>query len=413
MVNKSLLSSRLFLLLSSLILSALIVELTTRGIAAFHPGVYHLANAGSGRMPPMIHSFDDYRSLHSNELRPHQSWHGYYTNALGFNDREFQAQRSDGRYRVLSLGDSFLFSRVDYPRNVMTLLEDQLSSTCNRPVEVLNFGVPGATVWDYHTLYALEGHRYDVDLVLVHLYLGNDVPDMVNGKDWLPEPGYHSYFLTLARNLIRLKRESLSNSSPPTDLLIQSPSKDEIGGVRVPGAEVLREDSPALTSSVYSEEAWNRITREELMRFYSAKDPLVLDRAWSRVFTLLKQLKIAVEGNHAKLVVVTYPSRLQIETDTLADVVSRFKHSRAPNFSKDSIDLSLPVTTLLAFCKQEGIPCFDVTVDMRREYEQLQQPLYVPKDTHWNMRGNSLAATAESSRIAPLVCSTVSNYVAE
>jgi hypothetical protein len=396
---------RTLLAVISFILSLLAVEVLTRAVAALNQNTYDLANAGSGRMPPVIRSFNDYLALHSNELRPHQGWHGYYTNALGFNDREFKAQRSDDRYRILSLGDSFLFSRVDYPHNVMTLLEEQLSSRCNKPVEILNFGVPGATMWDYHTLYALEGRRYNVDLVILHLYLGNDVPDTVNGKDWLPEPGYHSYFFTLARNLIRLKRESLSQSPPNVHQLTPSFNADAEGGRQLPNAESLGEDSPALTLPIYSEAAWGRITREELMRFYSPRDNALLERAWSRMFALIKQLQSDVERNHARLVVVTYPSRLQIEEDTLTEAVARFTHRRAPDFSRAAVDLSLPVKVLSSFCAQEGIPCLDVTNDMRREYEQHKQPLYVPRDTHWNIRGNSRAAQAESSLLGPLVCS--------
>jgi hypothetical protein len=177
------------------------------------------------------------------------------------------------------------------------------------------------------------------------------------------------------------------------------------GGTKIAHTEALTENSPALISPVYSDEAWQRITREELMRFYSPKNPAAVERSWRGVFTLLKQLKAEVESRHARLGVVIYPSRLQIEKAELDAAVSRFSHSRAPYFSRESVDLSLPARTMRSFCQAEHLSCFDITDEVRREHEQNGKSLYVPRDTHWNIAGNAVAAEAEAAQLAPFVCS--------
>ena len=86
------------------------------------------------------------------------------------------AGRVDGKKRILLLGDSFMEAlQVEYEQSLAGLLEARLTQRLGEPVAVRNTGVGG---WD-PPQYLVAGRRAlareRFDLVLVAVYLGNDV----------------------------------------------------------------------------------------------------------------------------------------------------------------------------------------------------------------------------------------------
>jgi len=86
------------------------------------------------------------------------------------------AGRIDGTRRILLLGDSFMEAlQVEYEQSVAGLLEARLAQRLGEPVAVRNTGVGG---WDPPQYLVAERRalaRERFDLVLVAVYLGNDV----------------------------------------------------------------------------------------------------------------------------------------------------------------------------------------------------------------------------------------------
>jgi len=86
------------------------------------------------------------------------------------------AGRIDGKKRVLLLGDSFMEAlQVEYEQSFAGLLETRLAQRLGEPVAVRNTGVGG---WDPPQYLVAERRalaRERFDLVLVAVYLGNDV----------------------------------------------------------------------------------------------------------------------------------------------------------------------------------------------------------------------------------------------
>ena len=86
------------------------------------------------------------------------------------------AGRIDGKKRILLLGDSFMEAlQVEYERSFAGLLETRLAQRLGEPVAVRNTGVGG---WDPPQYLVAERRalaRERFDLVLVAVYLGNDV----------------------------------------------------------------------------------------------------------------------------------------------------------------------------------------------------------------------------------------------
>ncbi len=133
-----------------------LLEITLRAYAAVSPGFV----------------FPDNRE---NQWRgkPHSYHYDFQINSQGFNDVEYPYEKPDGTYRVVALGDSFLYGVVPYQNNFLTLLEKQINGRETR-VQVINMGIPDTAPRQYHALLVNEGLAYDPDLIMVHIFIGND-----------------------------------------------------------------------------------------------------------------------------------------------------------------------------------------------------------------------------------------------
>ncbi len=137
-------------------LTGVLTELAFRWVHAVHP-IWVFPTA----------SYDRFR------FQPGTLRYGFPTNSGGFFDVETEVKKSAGTYRILGLGDSFVFGVVPYPANFLTVLEEELRQE-DPAVEVVNMGIPDADVGDYLLLLRREGLRLDPDLVLVCFFIGND-----------------------------------------------------------------------------------------------------------------------------------------------------------------------------------------------------------------------------------------------
>ena len=91
-------------------------------------------------------------------------------NSKGLRDHEYPYEKPAGVFRILFLGDSFVFGSggVESGRRFTELLE---SSTPR--LEVVNAGVPGYSPDQEFLFLQSEGHRYQPDLVVVGLFMND------------------------------------------------------------------------------------------------------------------------------------------------------------------------------------------------------------------------------------------------
>lgn len=109
------------------------------------------------------------------------------TNAAGWRDAEFARERTPGVRRIVALGDSFVFGvGVDYGERFTELLEQKIPK-----VEVLNFGANAfGTDQELRTL-ETEALGYKPDLVIVVVFLGNDLVDIRHERRFsMPKPWF-------------------------------------------------------------------------------------------------------------------------------------------------------------------------------------------------------------------------------
>lgn len=403
-------------LLSSVCASLTIGEGIVRLSMSYDANVSYLSIAGTEQQPPLYANLDQFLQSKKAHLIPYRKWLNYWNNSLGFNDREFRFYKPKRTKRIMALGDSFAYGLVPYPDNVLTRVEEQLLKKCpSEKIELYNFGIAATGVWDYRMLYELSKNHYKEDVVLAHIYLGNDPPDVFN--NWIDVPRRSAakqrirlFVLTFLRNSLQL----LSSVERPQELFLAGDQhKDEAGEIPhaaqpIPGTPRITDSDQPLIGPAYTADAFDQVLSLELGRYYrSTKNPEQAETLWNVFFSELRSLKQLSEKRKSKLLFVLYPSYVQVFPSHVDRLISRIsEQAKRPDLSRSDFDLTLPSRRIAEFCKNERIPCFDLSAEITSAINRSAQPSYIGRDVHWNIHGNGIAANIEAAAIRPLLCKT-------
>lgn len=386
------LAAKLAVLLAGLAIGLLVLELALRLLSTNSLTIRYLATAGTQGGPKVFENLEEFLASRIPPLQPHSPWQGYFTNALGFNDQEFLEQKPSEIFRIAAIGDSFCFGLLGYPFNVQTVVQGNLRKARSGSLEVYNFGVPAIGAWEYLTMTQFVLKRYNPDLISVHLYLGNDPPDLLNSYDDLSpwkKQKTSSYLLGIVRNLYKIKMLAAPPSMPLGS--VDSALTLHQGGS--PAADFKRSE----IQSPYSEAGYAKVMTDELGRFYIPKDVDVRsNKLWTRFLEVLDLIVELTKRTQTKLIFVFYPSRLQLEGSSHNDVSRIVGSGQLPTDGK--VDFHLPNRILLEFCRTRHLECIDLTDGMLR-FAQTES-LYLDRDPHWNILGNQRAGELEAAAIS-------------
>ena len=98
----------------------------------------------------------------------------FATNRFGLRGPDVERTKAPGTFRVVGLGDSFMFGWGVAQDVVYGAQLERLFAGSPTPVEFLNFGVPGYNTTMEVATYEHRARHFDPDLVLVH-FVGNDL----------------------------------------------------------------------------------------------------------------------------------------------------------------------------------------------------------------------------------------------
>jgi hypothetical protein len=126
-------------------------------------------------------------------------------NSDGQRDRERSATKPPSGFRIAILGDSMVEARqVDLTETFAARTEGLLANCPalhDRHVEILNFGVPGYGTAQELLLLRSKVWKYRPDLVILSVYLGNDLFDNYRALDYT-SPELRPYFILTDRGLV-------------------------------------------------------------------------------------------------------------------------------------------------------------------------------------------------------------------
>ena len=324
-----------------LLITVVLGEISLRILHHFHPlFIFHDDNYNRWRRVPGSWDMD------------------IKVNSHGFKDTEFGPKKSDV-YRIIALGDSFVYGNVPYRNNYLTLLEDHLADV--RPAEVLNMGIPGIGPRDYLALLVREGLSLSPDAVLVTFFIGNDI---LQGAGKPEDGGFfeRSRLWRAIRYLIWIR--------PFVEAIPERPGRD---------AEHFNycDNCPTFTPSRFL----TIETKRAEIFFTNVKNTrsMILD-----ALQPLIEMKEFCRQKQIDFFVVLAPDESQVNPELAALVMKRGYEPY-----KQYWDPEYPNRIILDHLRSKDIQVLDLLPSFRESGRG--QDLYIPRNTHWNIAGNELA----------------------
>ncbi len=324
---------------------ALIILLITFGLTEITFRVYNFFR------PSFIFYEPSYNRFRGKPYAPEYDFH---LNSKGFKDVEFNEEKEAGTYRILGLGDSFAFGVVPYQDNYLTLLEENLNRG-GKKTEVINMGIPGIGPKDYLSLLVDEGLKLKPDMVFVSFFIGNDFPQEGERRQLI----YYSHVASFIAYVIAI-------------------SKGYEGRI-VHGAGTYDDKAPSFTEQRFDEIETDR-------SYIFDKRSTQFTRDFETTVKILIKIKQICDERHIALTFALIPDEEQVNPTVQARVLKIREADSRP----DDFDFALPNRLLATKLKELNIPCLDLLDEFGRT--QSQTVLYKPRNTHWNIAGNHLAA---------------------
>ncbi len=363
--------------LVSLVVSVVVLEITLRILAPFSRSV-RLATWSPKDMDTVgfIDTPEDIVRVVPT-MFPGGSWFmGMRLTTAGFWTPPYTKEKRPGTFRMLILGDSFAFSSggVPFERMWLTLVAAALQRAWGRTVEPVNLGVPGAGPLLEARVYDVEGAALHPDLVLLALFLGNDLTDESHSRTLLERS---SLLVRLAGHLDELP-----------DFLRAS-----LGGGHVPAFE----SNPDWASGRYvydptiptfPESVFLHIEEERAQVFTAAQAAWAGERIL-RVADVLAELRTRVVAAGSALALVVIPDEFEVNADLRRTMV---EHMDGAGGAPAELDIDGVHRALASELSARKISFLDLLPTLR--VAARERSPYRPRDTHWDDRGNRIAAEA-------------------
>lgn len=311
-------------------------------------------------------------------------------NSLGMRDQEYSIKKPEGTYRILALGDSFAYGRVEDEFNYLTVLENKLNdSTHDHTIELFNSGVPAYQPVNELAYLQQYGLEYEPDAVLFCLYVGNDLfnnhlhPTEINSTMPIEVEDENAKNLPLY-SVLRWSELywTVINIYARWDLASQIQSRmDEIQVNADSNSRRMIPEFWFMDEAQYQEVLKTQVRIHLKPEFRNEDDRFNFEST----IKVTQQMRDVCKQNGVEFVTVLLPSEAQVDRD-----VQRTLVEVATPFTEGQLDFMEPQRTLSTRLNELEISVIDLLprfVEVGKE-----QRLYLLRDTHWNEDGNALAA---------------------
>jgi hypothetical protein len=314
--------------------------------------------------------------LRANRMAPGSTLFGFPMNSLGYHDEAFFG-RGPGDLVVCALADSFGVGVVPYDYNFLTVAERALEQAVGQRfdrVAIHNFGVAGTGLSEYLYLAEHEVPKYEPDLVLVCLFLGNDVlyDTPRNESRAYASLQRWAFWRVIARLVQR------SRASADADALATIGAPGDPKATEVPAFV----HDPELEPPHLSVEQFLRIERERF-RVVDVEDAEVA-RVYARCFLGIDHLRVLF-GERLRIVLI--PDEFQVDEQLLQRVVAGAPESAG-------WDVDAPQRLVGEHCRANGVAVLDLLPVLRAHVRGGGARTYHLRDTHWNATGNRVGGVA-------------------
>ncbi len=349
-----------------------------------------------------------------------------HVNALGSRDRERAVPKPPGLWRLVGIGDSFVYGDVPIACNFLRVLDDSLRTL--PAAEAMIAGLPG---WDVRNAVGLmrgKGADWRPDVALLCFSIDSDVTG-------IPIPGAvfqgNLHFTGSREPLLNLLRQSRlfvlaeqlygvrtvnalrrwraaarfggAAAAPPAHASpaaqdVPAAAADAPEGAVHPGAPVFPgmwgdPADPARRLPLKPEFLRRRV---ENLPLYQAQTPPEVDRWWGQAERQVLEFEAACRQAGARCVLLIAPSEIQVDP-----VVQELTLKRAP-LPAEAYDFAAPSRRLRAFAEARGIAYVDPLDALRAAQQRGGLRQYIPNNGHWSVPGNAVVAREVAATLAAL-----------
>ena len=280
--------------------------------------------------------------------KPFAPFWNFHLNSRGFNDVEFSAHKTLGTIRILGIGDSFAFGVVPYEYNYLTLVEQYLKQSGHN-VELINMGIPSIGPKEYLSLLVNEGFALEPDRVLLSFSIGSAFSESRRRK--LLDYSYVASLITYVVERWRIFEGPISVGT-------------------------YNDNAATFTDDAYLKLELKRSTIFVRNRPFAGR--------FAEAMSYISEIKRLCDSRDISLTIVLIPDEMQVSKPLQTRVVV------ASGLPPASFDFTLPNRLLRARFEELKIDYIDLTTEFSNQ--SINDRLYRPNDSHWNIAGNELAA---------------------
>jgi len=311
-----------------------------------------------------------------------------HINALGFRDREHAAKKPADTFRVLGIGDSFVYGAVPVAQNFLRIAENTMARALgdSARVEMVMMGLGGYSTSNELGVLESVGLALAPDLVVLCFFVGNDVTGIpVRGE----VIGGRLYYVGSNRWWRHALRKSRLYVLAEMFYVVQVKSPlMRANAAAVPMAKGLAPNGPVPPVT----RAYADIESRNLPVYH--REPSRSSRAlWSEAERQLKLFDTRCHAAGVPWILMIVPEEIQVDPEVRVEVL------QALHASPDAYDFDLPQRRLAVLARARGISVVDPLPRMRSVHRP-DARLYVPNDTHWNERGNRIAGEILGEHLA-------------
>ncbi|HXT52064.1 MAG TPA: SGNH/GDSL hydrolase family protein [Thermoanaerobaculia bacterium] len=322
---------------------------------------------------------------------------GFRVDQHGFHTHPYEVAKGIGTYRLLGIGDSFMFGggSVPYAEQLLPALERLLrAEDPRRAWELINLGMSCIGVPTETALLRREGLRLDPDAVVWTLYLGNDItdehpgiPTVAASAPALPAASHapallrHSLLWRLGSHLWQLARAEPKLLVPACSAAPEAPASSGGCGVLDPAAAPPTYDPSGKT---LSDESYRGYAQDRINTMYRRDGRQRIEPAVELLLRRMAAARPVLAGRRVLIVVI--PDELAVSSRELGRVLAWSTELATVPF-----DLDFPHDSVVSGLRSLGYPVLDLTPAIRAALQR-GELLYQPNDGHFGAGGNRLAA---------------------
>ena len=297
--------------------------------------------------------------------------HDNHINEYGFRDRNHPQAKPAGRYRVLGLGDSFVYGAVPIQDNFLRVTERTMNETTGLKTDILLMGVPGWSTENQLGYLKSEGLALKPDLVLINFFVENDVTGLPVRTRIIRGNPYPTTSPLPVRNLLR-----------KAHLFVMFESLIWRGVMKKKRIEAAPGPAP---KDAPVNDTYLKIVDQNLPVYLREPDSRTED-LWREAIGYLEEIDDVCAAAGVPWQLVLIPGEMQVAPEVRVQVLNGL----AAN--PDDYDFDAPQRRLVRWGEESHNSVLDLLPALRREHQAAGR-LYVPNDTHWNVRGNEVAGT--------------------